>query len=114
MSAAGEAAAPGLCGAPEPCKTWSLFCRTLEDGRIVHLIPLMYTYGLRVATADANRCGVFSEGWCYAHAHLVDAVVAATNWDFVGDPPGPWIRDLRGRYGPGAGPRHEDDDEAAP
>jgi hypothetical protein len=108
MSAAGEAAAPGLCGAPEPCKTWSLFCRTLEDGRIVHLIPLMYTYGLRVATADANRCGVFSE------AHIADAVVAAANWDFVGDPPGPWIRNLRGRYGPGAGPRHEDDDEAAP
>jgi hypothetical protein len=113
VSATAEAAAaPGNCGSPQSCKEWALFCRILPDGRVVHVIPLMFTYGLRIATADDNRTGGFRDGWCYAHADLVFAIVAAANWDWQGDPPGPWIRNLRGRYGPGAN-RRPDDDEAA-
>ncbi len=113
----GAAALPtGLCNAPGEggCKPWAIFCRVLDDGRVVHLLPLMYTVRICVASGASNGMGGFDEGWCYAQERMIEAVVIAATWDFQGDPPGPWIRNLRGRYGPGASRRPDDDgDEAA-
>lgn len=114
MTAVGdpEAARPP-CGSPQPCREWALFCRVLDDGRIMHLIPLMFTFRVCVASASENRSGCFADGWCYAKQRLAAAVHVALFWDGQGDPPGPWIRNvLTGRYGPGANPGDDDEDAA--
>lgn len=111
MSAAGQPAAPPLCRAPTSCKEWALFCRVLGDGRVIHLVPLIYTVRVCIETPADNQGGSFTNGWCYAKERVIEAIVIAGTWDGQGDPPGPWIRNMRGIYGPGSKTNRRPDDD---
>jgi len=95
------------CNSPEPCDIWAIGCRKLPDGRIAHLVPMIFNVRLIVATERANGSGCIDDGWCYDKTVAGEAVLALATWDGVGDPPGPWKKHVTsGRRGPGAGPEH--------
>jgi len=91
------------CGSPEPCKEWSLCCRKLPDGRVIHLVPMLFNVRLTIATPIDNEIGCYTDGWCYARGEVGLAILAALTWDGIGDPEGPWIKQVStGRQGPGS------------
>jgi hypothetical protein len=90
------------CQSPQPCREWSLCCRILPDGRVIHLVPMLINIRLIISTPRDNREGAYTEGWCYSREQVVTAMTAAATWVGVGDPPGPWIKEvMTGRKGPG-------------
>lgn len=91
------------CGSPEPCRQWSLCCRTLSDGCVIHLVPMLYSVRLTIGTPLDNDLGCLTDGWDYAKTEGIAAMLAAATWSGQGDPPGPWIKQLStGRQGPGS------------
>lgn len=72
--------------------------RELEDGRVVSVIFMMYSY--RLCVGDGLR---YDDGWCYPHDLGQAFVIAcAEEWDGEGDPADGWIKQLstgRRRYG---------------
>lgn len=59
--------------------------RLLPTGEYAALRKMMFTYSL---CHGIDWCGI-SERWCYQTK--VEALVALSRWDGVGDPPGMWI-----------------------
>jgi len=69
----------------------------LPDGR--ELTVYRYIYNDRVVIGPPQPCDFWAEGWCFIQGAAVEAV---TDWDGTGDPPGPWIKNLRtNEHGPG-------------
>ena len=106
-------AAPPHCRAPEGCNTRALFCRVLPDGRVIHLVPMLFNVRVCIESPIDNEVGCYTDGWCFDRDRLADAFVAAATWDGAGDPPGNWKKHVTtGRPGPGAF-RAADDEEGA-
>lgn len=71
--------------------------RRLPTGEWIGVMKMLYTAGLFVGlTAQGYRTR-----FCYER--LRDAQQAAAQWDGLGDPPGPWIKEtgVLARLGPG-------------
>ena len=63
-----------------------LLMRTLPDGRVFGVHPLLYHWTLHVDIDDFG----YNERYCYPD--LADALLACATWDGAGDPPGFWNR----------------------
>lgn len=71
--------------------------RQLPSGEWIALQAQLFTTGLFVGLTDYG----YRTRYCYEQAS--DAVAACQQWDGLGDPPGPWIKEKpSGRLGPGA------------
>jgi hypothetical protein len=71
--------------------------RELPDGRIIGVLPMLFTHGLYVGMTEYS----YDRRYCYENNR--DALEAARTWDGKGDPPGPWIKEKPSdRLGPGA------------
>ncbi len=71
--------------------------RQIASGEWIAVQKMLFTTGLFVIDADGA-------GWrtrfCYEHS--IDAVLALLEWDGIGDPPGPWVKEKPSdRHGPG-------------
>lgn len=77
---------------------WILYERDLEDGRVVHVVQMLFSR--RICIGDGTG---YSDGWCYPNdLGAVFVVTAAELWDGEGDPPDGWIKQLstgRRRWG---------------
>lgn len=60
--------------------------RTLPTGEVAGLVRQIFTTGLCVGL------GEFSHRTRYCYESYMDAKVALSSWDGLGDPPGPWIK----------------------
>lgn len=60
--------------------------RELNDGRVIGVSPMLYTFGLMVGCDEHG----YQYRYCYERAADVRAAFDA--WDGTGDPPGPWIK----------------------
>lgn len=95
--------APRVCKAVPSCRDWSLACRTLPNGWVLDLVPMVYNYRLVIESPADNAAGCYTDGWCFGRERIGEALFALAIWDGKGDPPGPWIKHTRtGRYGPGS------------
>lgn len=79
----------------------SLAVRTLEDGRVVVLYPMIYTTRLCIGPAE-SPC--YDDAWCYPDVGT--GLLAFATWDGEGDPPEGWTRH------PASGRRRPDGDPA--
>lgn len=61
--------------------------RRLDDGRWVALLKMLFTTGLFVGIDQSG----YQTRFCYEH--MSDAIAALIEWDGIGDPPGPWIKE---------------------
>jgi hypothetical protein len=106
-----QPAPAAVCRSPD-CKEGSfLACRVLDDGWVIHLVPMMFNVRIVIEHPRDNATGCYTDGWCYDRARVNEALVAMALWDGRGDPPGPWKKHVTsGRRGPGAELRDEDDD----
>lgn len=64
--------------------------RKVSTGEVIGVRQMIYTWGLFVGL---NDCG-YRTRFCYPDA--VSAAFACVQWDGVGDPPGPWIKQKGG------------------
>lgn len=81
-----------------------LYEHTLEDGRTVSVLQMIYSRRITIGT------GLFyDDGWCYPNDLGVPFVLAAAeDWDGDGDPPHGWIKNVStGRFRPGGDPTKE-------
>jgi hypothetical protein len=62
--------------------------RKLESGEWIAIVRYLFTFGLVV---DIREFG-YRTRFCYARWD--EALAALLSWDGVGDPPGPWIKEL--------------------
>lgn len=67
----------------------SLAHRDLDDGRVLVLWEMIFNVRLCIGP---QGFGVYDDGWCYAKADRVHALVDLASWDGAGDPPGPWVK----------------------
>lgn len=67
--------------------TEALYHKTLDDGRIVCVIPKIFTYRITVSRDEWG----YDEGWCY-HSAVV-ALAAAEEWDGSDTPIG-WHKEV--------------------
>lgn len=71
--------------------------KAMQDGTVCALQKQLFTTGIIVGI---NRHG-WSRRYCYEREY--DAREALIQWDGVGDPPGPWVKEKPSdRLGPGA------------
>lgn len=62
--------------------------KEIEGHGVCGLRRFMFTVGLcKDLTKDD-----FGGRWCYAHADILDSIVAIETWKGEGDPPGKWIK----------------------
>jgi len=69
--------------------TEALYHKTLDDGRIVCVIPMIFTYRITVGRDEWG----YDEGWCYNSAAV--ALAAAKEWDGDSDTPIGWHKEIR-------------------
>ena len=79
-------------------ESWCLAeCRQLEDGTIIGVGPMVFTWALYVGLSMSS----YDRRYCYEG--FSSAVIAARTWDGSGDPPGSWIKEKPSdMVGPGA------------
>lgn len=77
--------------------------RNLEDGRVIVLYPMIYTWRLCVGQ---QMDGGYDRGWCYPKGSLAPALIALAHWDGNDDPVDGWIKEV------GVGRRRPDGDPA--
>ncbi len=77
---------------------WDAYAiRKLSNGTIIAVGKMAFTVALYVGLED----NFYERRYCYES--LTDALTALVQWDGVGDPPGPWIKEKPSeRFGPGA------------
>ena len=66
------------------------FPRLLKSGEWAAVYPFLFTTGLVVGLNESG----YRTRYCYKSP--LEAAVALTNWDGLGDPPGPWIKQKGG------------------
>lgn len=74
--------------------------RRIATGEWIGVQKQLFTTGLFVIAADGS-------GWRtrYCYEYSIDAIIACLEWDGVGDPPGPWVKQKpQERQGPGLEP----------
>lgn len=77
-----------------------LAMRQLQDGRVIGVMPMIFTTGLVVGITPETI------GYRYCYETSREALAAFRSWDGQGDPPGEWIK-LKGHptrgdaHGPG-------------
>ena len=75
--------------------------RKMPDGSINAVQKYLFTFGLMVGVDPLNPIMGWKTRFCYGN--LGDAMLALTNWDGTGDPPGLWIKQKpEERHGPGS------------
>lgn len=73
----------------------------LCGGRVCAVMPFIYTTGLLVDYFDHGSTHDYTARYCYPN--LAEALIALNEWNGVGDPPGPWVKErVSERLGPGA------------
>jgi hypothetical protein len=71
--------------------------KVLPDGTICALIENIYTTGIVIGLDEWS----WKRRYCYEYEK--DALEALDNWEGIGDPSGPWIKEKPSeRLGPGA------------
>lgn len=71
--------------------------RKLPDGKFIGVTRMITTTGLFVGLTE----DMYERRYCFEH--YGDAATAFAEWNGVGDPPGPWIKEKpSNRLGPGA------------
>jgi hypothetical protein len=63
-----------------------LLIRTVADGRVVGVAPMLSTVGLFVGLNE------YGYAYRYCYPTLQEAVIAFARWDGIGHPLGPWIK----------------------
>ncbi len=77
--------------------TEPLHAHALPDGRTLEVWP--YLFNDRVIISTDPTGAFYDEAWCFVKGLAVEAV---KDWDGLGYPPGPWIKNpVTGEYGPG-------------
>jgi hypothetical protein len=103
MTAPAIAVEAPRCRAPGSCRDWSLYCRVLPNGWVIHVVPMGFNVRLVIESPLDNETGCYTDGWCFDRLRTIEAILAAEAWDGHRDPPGPWKKHVTtGRMGPGA------------
>jgi hypothetical protein len=64
--------------------------------------PMGFTQRIGIMSPRYEAIGN-TDSWDYDKRFTVEAMIAFLTWDGVGDPPGPWIRNVNtGLQGPGS------------
>lgn len=75
----------------------ALYFRDLGDGNAIWVYSMVFNDRVVFGPTHSNW---YDRGFCFPKDGSVIAAAAA--WDGVGDPPGPWIKEVgTDRYGPG-------------
>lgn len=83
--------------------SWAKAEKIFPDGRIAHVVPMLFTHRLTVGSPESMEMGCYDDGWCYHN--LASALTALDAWDGSGEPTG-WHRH------PPSGRRRENGDPA--